>query len=159
MTEPVPGLIRAGKSPLQLVKVYLVECHLVNHQDVTPLPKGQRIDWQINLEVGHRIVSDRELRLRLKATLAVKNDVPQPFDVSVDIVGVYHSKTPVPMDIETVQKVYMKLYTPLIIPHMRETLSSLTNRMGGPVINLPVVVHYFNDVVADTDTSNVSPSS
>ena len=122
---------------VQLANVFVDRINLQNKQDTEPLPPGTPVRWRIDLDVGYRVAGPTELRIRVGAKLLFEESSPKPFDLELAVVGVYQSMEPIGE--EQIPALIKTHSVPLLLPYIRELVSDLTSRMGGPVIMAPVL--------------------
>lgn len=123
-------------SDLQFAAVYVDQVHMRRREGVA-LPQGALVRWRLVQKIGYRLTAPNELRIKLDSKLQFEEGSPEPFDLEVSVVGVYQSKDPI--NEERIPD-YTKTHSiPLLWPYVREAISDLTTRMGGPTLILPTL--------------------
>lgn len=122
---------------VQLKDVAVTRILANNRQDEMPLPPDEEVRWNLKTTVSYRQPVPNGLDIKVHGTLEYQIDSPQPFDLTVEIVGRYQSEQPIPA--EQVPLIVQTHSVPLLWPYLRELISNLTMRMGGPTIMVPTL--------------------
>ncbi len=122
---------------VQLTNVFLYRVGLQNRQEFEPLPQGAEVRWKVETKIAHRVPSPNELRIKVRAELGYEEGSPRPFDLFVEVVGVYRSESPIePHQVPALIRTHSQ---PLLWPYVREVISDLTRRAGGPTLIVPTL--------------------
>jgi len=132
---------------LQLTAVALNRVELVNHQDENPLAPGAEVKWTLETNLAYRQTSPTELRIKATARIQYQPESPQPFDLLVEIVGSYAASAPISGD--EIPALVNTHSLPLLWPYLREIISDLTTRIGGPVVTIPTLQINLNPPAAE----------
>lgn len=124
---------------LQLIDVSVCKIIAEKRQERDPdqSPSEAPNNWILNSTLSYRQTAPSRLDIKLEATLEYPPDTPMPFSLSVEIVGRYQSADPIP-DREIPVLLQTHSY-PLLWPYLRELVSHLTLRMGGPIVTIPTL--------------------
>lgn len=127
-------------SDINQVQLHEVYVHSVQFQrllEPRPLPPESKLDWSVDVKAAARQPNPHELRIKLGVELQFKEGSPAPYKLSLDLVGVYHSEQSI--DAKRIPSLVATHSGPLLWPYLREMISDLTTRAGGPTIMLPTL--------------------
>lgn len=123
---------------VQLVDVFVDSISLHNFQNDAPIPEGADVTWHLQPRVEYRQTGPDELRIKVAGQLVFDKSSVKPFDLKVVLVGVYRAVGL--FEPSTLEDVVQTHSIPLLWPYLRELVSDLTMRAGGPTLFVPTLL-------------------
>jgi preprotein translocase subunit SecB len=136
MTAPE---LRRQINEVQLVDVQLYSVAFRNHKVSVDWEEAVVPDWKLSYSVQFRQPAPAELHIKLRAEMEYGEEEsrPRPFDLAVELVGIYASSDPI--EAERIPELLRSHSAPLLWPYLREIVWDLTTRAGGPTFVAPTL--------------------
>lgn len=122
---------------VQLVDVQLYSVAFQSRKNPLRLSPDLQPKWRVEYDVEYRLAQPTELYMKLKGHLVYEEESPKPFDLTVELMGIYKSEQPiVPEEVSSLVQTHS---APLLWPYLRELIADITTRAGGPKYVLPTL--------------------